>query len=127
VKSHVSKRAKEEAAHANNQESPSNEISIKREKLSPGSSPNSIHRTNDDKVQLSNPLSIPHFTLPQEVTIHVRLTFLSLLGNSETKFLFKVTSNGNNLPVSIQLPQLMTTTAPDGTTETTIVKMPTSS
>lgn len=81
VKSHQTKRAKEEA-NANaaaqvtstiqqNAESILQEISIKREKLSPGSSPNSIQRTSEDRPsQQSAPLT--HFSLPQEVTIHVR-------------------------------------------------------
>lgn len=69
IKSHLTKRAKEEAAHVNLQEPIGHEISIKREKLSPGSSPNSIQRTNNDSAPRT--LSIPQFSLPQEVTIHV--------------------------------------------------------
>jgi uncharacterized Zn-finger protein len=67
IKSHLTKRAKEEAAHASLQETAAHhEITIKREKLSPVSSPRSA-----DDVPKSLPLSMPHFSLPQEVTIHV--------------------------------------------------------
>ncbi|CRL05136.1 CLUMA_CG018007, isoform A [Clunio marinus] len=71
IKSHLTKRAKEEAAHANHQESNKIDVSIKREKLSPSSSPgNNNQQTNEEIVPISSSLSIPHFNLPQEVTIH---------------------------------------------------------
>ena len=75
IKSHQTKRAKEaaNAATTSNQQSDSTGEAIttiiKREKPSPDGSPH--HRENHDEVSTSAAVTIPQFTLPQEVTIHV--------------------------------------------------------
>lgn len=107
IKSHQTKRAKEEANAANTIQQSTTESTgnsellpiIKREVTSPNCSPN---QQSSEETSTNTALTIPHYTLPREVTIHV-------------------TSNNTTLPVQIQLPQLITTSTPSGEV---IVKLP---